>query len=339
MNDKQKTQIDDDTSETGEQHAPLTVQESGSIQEQNRPKTQQDNKPAEYELDMWERKSFRFKAIGIGSLMLILIAITFTGKIDKPAEFIVGSFLAVFVALIALNQYHVSKRQWFAMQEGLKKSQDMLDHNERVFRDAQRKEPSDRRKTMAIIEAAQSQAQSAKDGLKLAEESYFEAQKAYVSVRRIELQQINATQIILTTTLYNAGNTPAWDVEPKFRFCLGRFPIKETETAIPPTHPEQILHELAAHTTAIIRGAAIDLSSNEMKDILAKEKVLIISAFLGFRCIRNRNEEIVSHHLYDPHNEVFIYRKTWPTAFRIEWGGEWLENQETQNQNDPDEDG
>jgi hypothetical protein len=103
----QTDQIQQPTTVTRDQHAPLTVQEDRSIEEDKHPKTKKQHQTAVYMQDWWERLPVSRKTAAIGLVVLALIAIAPSS--GKPVvEFLVTAALALFVALIALNQYYIS---------------------------------------------------------------------------------------------------------------------------------------------------------------------------------------------------------------------------------------
>ena len=106
--------------------------------ENGEPPSQQRVQPSEYKYDLWEAMPARDRFILVFSLIFVLVLIAFSGSIEKPAEFIIQICLAVFVALVALNQYHISKRQWHAMNEGLARTDALAEMTERHFRMVER---------------------------------------------------------------------------------------------------------------------------------------------------------------------------------------------------------
>ncbi len=52
--------------------------------------------------------------------------------LDKP-EVIASSVIGIAVGFIALNQYYGSKRQWFVMQQGIVKTESLLEQNKEMI--------------------------------------------------------------------------------------------------------------------------------------------------------------------------------------------------------------
>lgn len=243
------------------------------------------------------------------SLVGILLILWGCSNIPDSAQdqfwnvFILGS-VTWLILVTAWVQIGVSEKQWKSMQDGLTKTQELLVQNERT------------------IDAAQRQAAVAEKSLVLSEGMYYEAQRAYVSVSSVQLEELPEMRVRLYTVLCNKGNTPAWDVTPLFRIGIGPLPMDPNDAPFPEAHPEQVVAELPANDECLIRGNAFSLPDYELEFIKSRQKAFILTIKITYRCIQGSVEEVVSHHLYDAHDNVFLRRKEWPSSFEVGWGGD-----------------
>lgn len=124
MSDRETDQIESQARIERSEDAPLTVEPFRSVEEQNRPEAYKSRQAANLEQDQWERLPLRGKAMVIGVLIFILICVcVFTNAIEKKVEYIFAGIATIFVALVSLNQYYVSKKQWYVATQGLEKTE------------------------------------------------------------------------------------------------------------------------------------------------------------------------------------------------------------------------
>lgn len=178
------------------------------------------NSSPEYVPDWWERLPPQQQAAVWALIALTLIVISpYSGK--PVIEFLVTAATALFVGFIALNQYYISKKQWFAMEQGLRKTEDMHRHSQLVFKSAQQTERSNRRQTVQMLNAAQRQATASEKSSQFTETSFYLAEKAYLSVRGVRPSYNFSGPVHELVENYdpefgfeivNGGRTPAFEV-------------------------------------------------------------------------------------------------------------------------------
>lgn len=222
MNDDAKQQ-NNDRSIKAPQNTPLSVEPLGSIEKQDHPPNKKQNQTAVYVEDWWERLPVRRKAAGIGLIAFVLIAVApFSGK--PIIEFLVTAATALFVGFIALNQYYISKKQWFSMREGTDKTQSLLEQN------------------VEMVAAMKNQVDIAKDALKHADEvlefnqsSFYRAERAYLSIRNVRptihkpLERGESAPALIphedpkfAFEIVNGGRTPAFGVSAEVYTTIGK---------------------------------------------------------------------------------------------------------------------
>lgn len=145
---------------------------------QQHPTNPTNNKPeiSNYKPDALESLRFDQRAIIFGVTLFALIWVSFfSGWItDKTTEFFVTSLLSLTVLLVVIGQAYISKRQWYAMQVAIDRTDQMIDQNER---------------------------------------SMMYSQAAYVMVKSLIFEDyILGKRPTATVGFHNTGTTPAYDV-------------------------------------------------------------------------------------------------------------------------------
>jgi len=111
----------------GKPSTPSSLQPTGSVEPDKGPEIHHSLIKSPDERDAWEKLPLTQKIAAVGFLVFAWgVFLAIIGAIDKP-EVIASSILGIAIALISLNQYYVSKRQWFAMRQGLEKTQGQLE--------------------------------------------------------------------------------------------------------------------------------------------------------------------------------------------------------------------
>jgi hypothetical protein len=155
-----------------------------------------DRENSEYQEDGWERLSFGAKFVIVTIAGIALVLIGFSPAVEKPAEFVITSILAMIVALIGLNQYYVSKRQWHSMRSGLERTDSLLDQNEQM------------------IEASKRQAKASEQSLKMAQEHLELVERPSLGVELIEVVMHRfEPKGAIVATIRNSGRSPAVNIE------------------------------------------------------------------------------------------------------------------------------
>lgn len=208
MGDPKTDQINAAAPVERDEHSPLTIQPPRSIEEQDRPKAQKSPQAAKYELDTWERMSFGRKSAAVGFVGFWLILAS--SYVERPAEFLVGSALAVFVALIALNQYYVSKRQWSVMERGLDETERLLQQNKAMI------EAAERQANTATAQASMMREQltAMREAAKQTDKHFGIAERAYVMIETAAFPTEFQPQgdNLVNVVILNGGRTPAMGV-------------------------------------------------------------------------------------------------------------------------------
>lgn len=180
--EKQSTRIDRPTTPEHQSEEPLAISKpTGGIEQKIAPEAQHHTKSGEYDLDVWESRSFSSKAIAV--IFIALWFVIISRAVERPAEFLVGSALAIFVGLIALNQYYISKKQWYSMQ---------------------------------------GQLEAMKQGHSLTEEMFYVSERAYMCISKIKIPEntLRAEEYNrFKLTLFNGGRTPAFNVRIRSFQC------------------------------------------------------------------------------------------------------------------------
>lgn len=215
---RQSKTIDD------ERHAPLIAQPPGSLasisEQEIRPYRQHQEET--YHEDDWERAPFNRKFILIALIVMLLVFCGFVYA-EHTAEFISTSILAVVIALIGLNQYHVTKKQWFT---------------------------------------SNNQAEVASKALEQSRELFIISERAYIGLDEVvPVTEIRTDQpLTLLVNLENAGKTPAEHLEVIYAHGRG-LGWKEDDTKIEfeeISKPIIVVYALPGKISIIIRKEPID---------------------------------------------------------------------------------
>lgn len=314
MNDETAKQTDEIEPATGKNEdiiqPALTSDSLRQVEKQDHPEAKQAKQPTEYDLDFWERLTFWRKVTSIGLICFAFVLIS--TSVEKPAEFLVGSALAVLVALIALSQYHVSKRQWFVMREGIETTKSLLDQNERM------------------IENASRQARSSGRQAKAAEQALFDNGKMFYMTNRAYIGGFSLGFFDAVTNkpglpdhgkfridceVVNRGKTPALNFGHVFRGVVVQVIDANTWPKPPDFDPiaqDRTVPQILPEAVEKIRGDSSEMLPEEVALIKSHDLLLVVSYKFVFNCLGIKDETYISHHIWDPDIDTFLERKDWP---------------------------
>lgn len=204
----------------------------------------------------------------------------------------IDGILALLTLAVIVVQSVIIQRQWQAMQDALQRTDRLLEQNERS------------------IEAAQRQAVASEQSIELTRQMYYEGQRAYLTITAIELEHLAPDKIRLQTVIRNNGRTPAWNATQLYRIAILTPPVDNEPPDWPPPTREQVIRIIVPEQPQNLRGQIIDLP--EFDQIKSGEKLLIATWKVDYLCILDRKECMISHHIYDPIENVFVNRSEWP---------------------------
>lgn len=186
---------------------------------------------------------------GLGVIVILGLGYWITLAANK-AEFALTIFVAIIVAFISANQYYVTKKQWRAMERGLKESKNLLEQNNHM------------------IAASNKQADAAESVLKQDRELFMIGERAYVGLdKTILVKPIErGYRPELMINLINAGKTPAWEVELRYTHGLSngfKGAITEWDDHV---HEKLITHTMLPGIQGF-RGSRVAFSNDQFETL------------------------------------------------------------------------
>lgn len=196
-----------------ESHAPLATENAViDLSAQNVVPEPHKTTEAENKSNIWESLSIGEKVSFITILGLILGLIIYANVGEKTAEFYITTFFTVAVVLIALSQYHLSKKQWSAMERQLDVIDDQADlmyHQLTAMRDALGRTDTMIEQNKSIVRASQRQAKAAEETLKQTRTHFELTERPFLGMEKIFPSPNQEGNISLVGIVVNSGRVIA----------------------------------------------------------------------------------------------------------------------------------